>query len=92
MLFIYLFYIDIFLIDINVPDVPPIQRPHTHYLKNTRLPLYTLFYPQDVHQDLLPFRNNQQLSERFSMTERTLRVSTNVCEVLRGSARCSCVA
>lgn len=92
MFVIYLFFIDIFLIDINVPDVPLGQRQHTHLPKNMGLPPYTCFQSRDVRHDLLPFRNSQQLSDRFSMTERTLRVSMKECEELSGSARCSWVA
>lgn len=75
---IYLFFIDIFLIDIHVPDIPPGQWQHTHSLRNRGMPPYAGFNAQHVHQDLLPFRNSQQLSERFSMTDRTLRVSMKV--------------
>lgn len=89
MLVIYLFFIDIFLIDIHVPDVPASQWPHTHLHKTRGAPPRTWFNTHDVFHDLLPFRNNQQLSERFSITDRTLRVSMNVCVVLSGKARCS---
>ncbi len=92
MLFIYLFFIDIFLIDIYVPDVPASQWPHTHLHKTRGVPPRTWFNSYDVFHDLLPFRNNQQLSERFSMTDRTLRVSMNVWVELSGKARCNWVA
>ncbi len=55
-------------------------------------PAYTVFHTPVGRHSLPPLWNTQQLRERRSMLERTLRVSMNLWVVLCGKARCSWVA
>lgn len=71
----YLILLIIFLINLNVPDVPDRMWQYAQIAVTACRPTQTAFHPP-FHHSIPRLVNTQQLRGRFSSFERTLRTST----------------